>query len=150
MIAADSIKTVQVIQPQAIKDDADFVGGKDATPVSVDTAGWDYARVVYAIGSIDATIANMNVYDSDDDSTYTEIAGLDFVNDASAAPGASDDNTLYACFIDLRDKKRYLQLDLTAGNGAAGTFAVAHVDLFRASTHPNSASERGFGEELRA
>lgn len=147
-----TIKTVGVIFPQALKNSgstADWVGGKDSTPVSVDTLGFNSARVVFMLGAEAATLGNMNVYEADDDSTYTEIPGLDFIADASADPGAgTDSNKLYACYIDLRDKKRYLQLDLSAGAG--DTYAVAWVDLYDADEVPSTDADRGIAESLSA
>jgi len=146
------IRTVFLIDPQAIKDNADFVGGKDSTPATCDTCPdgikYEAARGVVRFGSIDATIANMNWYESDDDSTYTEIAGLDWTADAAAVPGAGSDNLTFTSLIDLRDKKRYLQLDLTAGDGATGTYAIAFVDLARGAQVPATDTARNVSESL--
>lgn len=157
MIAANNILstvyTKMCVFPQAIKDNADFVGGKDSTPVTVDTVisgvKAHFARGVVAVGATDITMAVMNVYESDDDSTYTEIAGLDFVNDTTP-PAPGDDNTLWRALIDLRTKKRYLQWDLAAGNGTSGTYAVAWFDLLALNEAPNTAAEAGFADSLSA
>lgn len=144
-----TIKTVPVVFPAAIVDNDDFAGAKgDASPVSVDTKGFHEARVCFLLGATDITIAKMNVFESDDDTTYTEIPGLDFTDDSSA-PGADDDNKLYICHIDLSAKrKRYLQLDFAAGDGTSGTYGVAWVDLFRGDEVPDTATERGAADEL--
>lgn len=148
-----TIYSKMVVFPQAIKDDTEFVGSKGSTPVTVDTVisgvKAEAARAVFGIGSIDATIAAMNIFQSDDDSTYTEIAGLDFVTDTTA-PGTNDDNKLYREVIDLRTKKRYLQAHLTAGNGAAGTYAVCWFDLMGQNEAPTTAAGAGFADSLSA
>lgn len=137
-------KIVALVQPQAIKDDALFVGSVGSTPAYCDCSGWNSARVVFQIGSIDATIAKMNVYECDTSGgTYTEIAGADFVADTTSEPGASDDNKIYSVYLDMRKQMRYLEVELQAGDGAAGTYATAFVILSDPDIAPNSASERG-------
>lgn len=142
---AQSLKFVPVIQPQVIADDALLVGSVGSTPVSVDTAGWGYATVVFQIGAIDATIALMNVYECDTSGgTYTEIPSCDFVADTTSEPTANDDNKVYLCHIRLGgSRKRYLQVELKAGNGNAGTYAAVMVVLSDPDIVPNSASEQG-------
>lgn len=151
--ALQTIKTVMVVFPQAIKDNAEFVGSKDSTPLDVDTAEngvkWNAARVTFAIGATDVSVAEMNVFHSDDDSTYVEIAGLDFATDGTV-PTATDDNKLFGCDIDLRDKKRYLRLDFKAGNGTTGTYGCAWIDLAEPTELPSSATERGYAQILSA
>lgn len=148
-----TLKFVGVVFPQAIKDNTEWVGSKDSTPLDVDTASggikFNSALVLWTIGATDIAVAEMNVFHSDDDSTYVEIAGLDFITDGTA-PAATDDNKLFASDIDLRDKKRYLRLDFKAGDGTAGTYGCAHIVLADATEAPNSATERGFAAVLSA
>lgn len=142
--SAQKMKIVPLIQPQAIKDDALFVGSVGSTPAYVDCAGWNSARVVFQIGATDVTIAMMNVYECDTSGgTYTEINGADFVADTTSEPTDTDDNKIYSVYLDLRKQKRYLEVELKAGNGSTGTYATAYVVLCDPDIAPNSASERG-------
>lgn len=143
-----NIRTVMLIQPQAIADNAEWVGSKGSTPVSIDTvykgSKAHSARIVFAVGATDVAIAKLNIYESDDDTTYTEVDGVDFVNDTSVAPGATDDNKLYGWFLDLRQRKRYLRIEAQAGNGTTGTYAIAWCDLYHIGQGLRTAADRGF------
>lgn len=137
-----------LIFPQVIADNALLVGSVGSTPVSLDTQlngiKSRYVEIIVILGSIDATIAKMNVYESDDDSSYAEIAGLDWVADTSIEPGANDDNKMYSWMIDLRgSRKRYYQVELQAGNGAAGTYATVIAIEHQLSEAPTTAAARG-------
>lgn len=142
-------KRVGIVFPQAITDDAAFTGATGATPVSVDTKDWSEAAITVMLGATDIAVAAFKVTESDDDSTYTDVPGLDWSSD-STLPTSDDDNKLFTAFIDLKNRKRYLQLTLTAGNGSAGTFAVAWAELAKGDTHPSSAAGRGLADELYA
>ena len=76
-----------------------------------------------------------------------DVTGADFSVAPLTLPSADDDNKLYAIHIDLRGRKRYMDLSLTGGNGSNGTYAVAWVDLYDGEEYPNSATERGFAQE---
>jgi hypothetical protein len=60
---------------------------------------------------------------------------------------ASDDNHFFAIYVDLRGKKRYMDLSLTLGDGAAGSFITAWVDLYGAAETPDTAAERGLTQQ---
>ena len=117
-----------VINPAAIVDDAAFTS-------SVVDCGSDAVQgskfLVFAIqtGSIDADLAVLRVMESDTLTDSTTLGGtptevLDVT--AKVTPGATDDGKVYLVTVDLRaDRKRYVQLQVTAGNGAAGTFLSA-------------------------
>ena len=80
-------------------------------------------------------------------SDASDISGADFSVTPLTLPSATDDNKLYGIFVDLRGKKRYLDLTLTGGDGATGTFAAVLAALYGAADHPNTAAERGFAQE---
>lgn len=142
-----SIKRVGIVFPQAIVDNTDYVGSSGSTPVSVDTKDYSVAAITVMLGATDIALAAFKVTESDDDSTYTDVPGLDWSSDSSL-PSATDDNGIFTAFIDLTARKRYLQLTLTAGNGASGTFAVAWADLAKGDTHPTTATARGLTGQL--
>lgn len=144
-----SLRLAGMVMPQAIKDNAEFVGSDGSTPLDVDTAPngvkFNSAMVVVLLGASDIAIAAMKVYTSDDDSTYAEY--LDFDTDGTL-PSATGDNQFYAFDLDLRKTKRYLRILLTAGNGTAGTYAVAFTILGDPTELPSTDAERGLAEAV--
>lgn len=148
MIDLQNVKYVPVIKPGVIVDNDDFVGARgDGAPIAIDTAGWDYAMIVVQLGATDIAIADMGLfeYDTDTPASATEIAAAAF--DATGNPGLpadDDDNKAAVWFVDLRKTKRYIYIDLTAGNGTAGTYAAAFAVLSRGAEAPTTAATRGF------
>lgn len=138
-----AIKTVWITKPGAIVDDADF------TTDTIDGKGFKSARIVVGLGATDIALAEFKLQQSDASNmaSATDVSGADFSVSPLTLPSATDDNKLYAIHIDLKGKKRYFDLKLKAGDGSAGTFAVAWVDLYDAEEYPNSATERGFAQE---
>ena len=75
-----------------------------------------------------------------------DITGLSF---ADALPSADADNTVYAFDIALTGgRKRYLDLVATAGDGSAGTYAVAWAVLGRGQEVPVTATARDLAAVL--
>ena len=138
-----AIKTVWITKPGAIVDDAPF------TTDIIDTKGFRSARIVVGLGALDIALAALKLQESDASNmaSATDVSGADFSVAPLTLPSATDDNKLYAIHIDLKGKKRYLDLTMTGGNGSAGTYAVSWVDLYDAEEDPNSADERGFAQE---
>lgn len=137
------VKTVYVTKPGAIVDAAAF------TTDIIDTIGFRKARFVVGLGALDIAVTAMKLTHSNDSgmSGAADISGADFSVSPLTLPSATDDNKLYAIHVDLRGKKRYMDLSLTGGDGSSGSYAVAWVDLYDAEEAPNSATERGFAQE---
>lgn len=137
-------KFAQVIAPAAIVDDASF------TTIEVDTLGYNYATFIFNLGATDIAMAALKVQESDTSgSGFVDIAGADLSSAtdidgvATALPSATDDGNVIVIQMDLRGRKRYLDLVATAGNGAAGTFASAVCVLSQADVAPESVSAAG-------
>ena len=151
MIAAQSDKFVSVTPPGAIVDNASL------TTATVDTAGYAYARFFLYLGATDIAMTALKLQESDDSgmSGAADVTGAIYgtsngiSGSASSLPSATDDNKCFVIEVDLRGRKRYLDLVATCGDGSAGTYATAFCLLSRASDAPVSASERGFGNILR-
>jgi hypothetical protein len=144
--ALDNFKVLNILPPAAIKDNAAY------TTTEVDTAGWEFARFVVALGATDIAIAAMHVTEADVSATnHAEIAATDFTDAtkvdiegvALAVPADDDDNGVWIIDLDLRGRKRYLDLVLTAGDGSTGTFAAAQCWLYRGDTAPRTNAGRG-------
>ena len=138
-------KFLSVTPPAAIVDNAAY------TTTEIDTNGFDYCTIAVYIGATDIAMAACKVQESDTSgSGFADVSGLDADGDTNTAgsaatlPTATDDNNFFLFEIDLRGRKRYLDLSITAGNGTAGTFAAAFAILSRGGTAPgNTTANRG-------
>ncbi|HEV2706248.1 MAG TPA: hypothetical protein VGV59_10015 [Pyrinomonadaceae bacterium] len=146
MINSLSQKVVAITNPGAIVDNAAF------TTATIDTRGFRYITIVLILGALDVALAALKLRESDADdmSGATDVEGADFSVTPATLPAATDDNKLYAIHVNLNGRKRYLDLTLTGGDGAAGTYASAIGILSRAEEAPSSATLRGFAQELIA
>jgi hypothetical protein len=142
-------KFVSITPPAAIVDNASYA------TTSIDTAGFEYLEVFVFLGATDIAMTALKLQESDTDGSYADVTGLIYGTSAgiagttAALPIATDDNKCFKFEVDLRGRKRYFDLVATAGDGSAGTFLTAFALLSRASDHPVSASERGFGNIVR-
>lgn len=149
MNQGQQMKLVSITPPAAIVDNASY------TTASVDTAGWDYAQIVVYLGATDIAMVALKVQESDDDSSYSDVTGLVFgtsnqiSGSASTLPSATDDNKFFLFDVDLRGRKRYLDLVATAGDGTAGTYLTAFAILSKGKDGPVTAAERGASQILR-
>lgn len=143
-------KFVQVIEPAAITDASSF------TTNEIDTLDFDYATIVFNLGATDIAMTALKVQESDTSgSGFADITGLDMDGDtaidgvAAALPSATDDSSLVVFQVDLRGKKRYLDLVATAGDGAAGTFGSAVAILTKGAVYGGTEAEMGAETVLR-
>ena len=150
MNPAQNFKFVSVTPPAAIVDNASY------TTAEIDTQGYDYATIICYLGASDIAMTALAVTESDTTgSGHANVTGLvygtsaDIAGSTSALPSATDDNTAFAFEIDLRGRKRFLDLTATAGDGTAGTFATMFAILWRGDEQLQSASARGFANILR-
>lgn len=144
MIEAQNSKVVLVTPPGAIVDNAAFV------TAIIDTAGFTYLVVRVVLGALDVALAALKLRESDasDMTGATDVPGADFSVDG-VLPGATADNGVYAFLVDLRGRKRYIDLTMSGGDGTAGTYAVALGELSRPSGgYPATAAARGHAAEL--
>jgi len=144
--------TKSVTPPGAIIDNA------AATTATIDTIGAAYAVFKVYFGAMDIAVTVLKVQESDDsgmsgaaDITNTVMGTAN--NDtgsASTLPTAGDGNHFFEVCIDLRGRKRYLDLSLTLGDGAAGTYVAAWCELYRMSDAPRTAAEAGLTQRMIA
>lgn len=150
MIHAQNVKYVYCVPPQAIKDNASW------TTAELDCKGWDYLEVIALVGATDIAMAALSVTESDTSgSGHADVTGLVWGTSSnidgsnSALPSATDDNTFQVAQIDLRKRKRYIDVTATAGDGTAGTYATIIYRLSRGEIGPNTMAEMGCNEVLR-
>ena len=151
MVPGQNVKFVSVTPPAAIIDDA------AVTTAYIDTLGFDYATIGVYGGATDIAMTVLKVQHSDaSGSGYADIDGLDFDGDtnidgsAAALPSATDDNLFHVAQIDLRGKKRYLDVSATVGDGTSGAFVAIFAILSRAEEAPVTIAQMGCNEVLRA
>lgn len=148
MIAPFARKMVSITPPAAIVDNASL------TTASIDTRGWEYAVINVYFGAMDIAVVALKIQESDTDGSYGDVTGLVFgtsnndTGSASTLPSATDDNKFFSFFIDLRGRKRWLDLVATMGDGAAGTYVTAWCELYRGQDAPRLATEAGYSQRL--
>lgn len=140
MIHSLNQKIVAITPPGAIVDDAAF------TTTAIDTKGFSHLTIVVFFGAMDIAMAALKAQESDD-------SGMSGAADISGTVGGTDftlpsdtkDNTFWAFDINLKgNRKRYIDLVATGGNGSTGTYMTAFAILSRGAELPSSAAERGF------
>ncbi len=126
MIDGQLAKWVNVTPPAAISDNTAF------TTNELDTLGWDYLEIAVILGATDIAMAELKVQESDTSgSGHADITGLVFGTsnkidgNKSALPSATDDNKIFLCQIDLRKRKRYIDVSAKSGDGTSGTYLSA-------------------------
>lgn len=145
-------KFVSVTPPGALVDDASL------TTASIDTKGYAYCRIFCRLGATDIAMTALKVQESNDDGSsdaYADVTGLvygtstDIAGSTSALPSATDDNKCFSFEIDLRGRKRYLDVVATVGNGSVGGYYDVFALLSHAQSVPVTKTERGYGNVLR-
>lgn len=134
-----NIKYVSVTPPGAILDNA------SATTDEIDTLGFDYLNIVCQVGATDIAMTALKVTESDTSgSGHADVTGLifgtskDIDGNTSALPSATNDNGFFVFEIDLRGRKRYIDLVATMGDGTAGGYFHALGLLSRGDTSPTT------------
>lgn len=144
-------KKFAITPPAAIVDNASL------TTATIDTAGFDLCKIVVFLGATDIAMTALKVQESDDSgmSGAADITGTIFGtsdNDAgstSTLPSATDDNKFFEILIRCGgNRKRYLDLVATCGDGAAGTYITAWAELYRGEQTPVTASDCGVSQRL--
>lgn len=137
-------KFVSVTPPAAIIDDA------SATTAEIDTLGFDFLTVVVYLGATDIALTALAVTESDSSgSGHANITGAvygtstDVDGNTSSLPSATDDNGFFIVELDLRGRKRYIDVTATVGDGTAGAFVTILGILERGDELPTSVSEMG-------
>ena len=146
--ALQSVKYVNVTPPAAIIDNA------SATTNSVNTEGFAYATFLVELGATDIALTALKLQESDTDGSYADVTGAIFGTSAdptgttSTLPSATDDNKMYAIYVDLKGRKKYLDLVITVGDGSTGGYVSAQCILSGADIQPHTAAGLGLGQYL--
>lgn len=150
MIDGQLAKWVNVTPPSAISDNTAL------TTTEIDTLGWDYLEIAVILGATDIAMAELKVCEGDTTGEATEdITGLIFGTAnkidgvKSALPSATDDNKIFLCQIDLRKRKRYIDVAAKSGDGTNGTYCAIVARLSRGKVLPSDAAGAGAAAILR-
>lgn len=144
-------KYVAITPPAAIVDNASY------TTTAVDTFGFNKLKVTVFLGATDIAMTALKLQESDDSgmSGSADITGAVFgtstnpdTGTTSALPSATDDNKFFTFFVDLKGRKRYIDLVATAGDGSTGTYLTAWAELYDANAVPSNAATRGCAANL--
>lgn len=149
-VPMQNFKVVNLTPPAAIIDN------KSATVAELDTNGYDYCQIMVILGATDIAMTALKVTESDTSgSGHADVTGLIFgtstntAGSTSALPTATDDNDIFLFEIDLRYRKRYLDVTATVGDGTAGAYVTIIALLSRGNEPPFTATERGINQILR-
>lgn len=143
-------KFVKITPPGAIVDNASY------TTTAIDTKGFDYVNIYVFLGATDIDMTALKVQESDDSgmSGAADVTGLVYgtstnkAGTTSALPISTDDDLCFGFSIDMKGRKRYLDLVATAGNGSLGTYLTAFALLSKAEASCDTAAQRGLADVL--
>lgn len=138
MKQAANVKYVAITPPAAIVDNAAF------TTAAVDTKGWGHLMIVAQFGALDIAPASASIRHSDASNmaspTTLATGGTDF----ALATATDSDNLFHVFEVEIDGTKgRYIDFEITGGDGTAGTYLSVLAILSRPAESPNSATERG-------
>lgn len=137
MKQAANLKFVPVTPPAAIVDNAAFV------TAAVDTIGYRHLTFLVFFGAIDIAPASASIRHSNASNMGSPaniaVGGTDF----ALATATDSDNLFHLFEVDLLGKKRYVDFEITGGDGAAGSYITIIAILSRPEESPNSDSEHG-------
>jgi len=106
------------------------VNGTSTNGTAIDTAG----------ASAYTALDGVKLQESDDNSTWVDITGAAFT-----APTDTDDNKMWACFVEKSGaRQRYVRV--VSDPGAAATLFAAVIILECLEQSPNTATEAGLAE----
>lgn len=140
-----NVKVVNVTPPAAIKDNASF------STTTIDTLGFSKVAIYFALGATDIAMTALKVQESDDSgmASAADITGAVYgASGAPALPSATDDDKIFGFFIDLKGRKRYLDVVATAGDGSTGTYGACTAHLYNSNTTEDNATQRGLAANL--
>jgi hypothetical protein len=130
-----NVKTVGITPPAAIIDNA------AATTATVDTKGFSKARFMVYLGALDIAMTAFKLQHSDDSgmSGAADISGADFSVSPLTLPIGVGRQPLL-CDLCRPSRQETIHGPLAhLGDGAAGSFITAWVDLYGAAETPDTA-----------
>lgn len=140
MNVLQNIEVRKLIEPAAIVDNAAF------TTDTIDTKGASELLFIVQFGAMDIAAAAFKLQESDDSgmSGAVDVPGADFSVSPLTLPSATADHLLFLIHVSNRgNRKRYLDVSLTGGDGSVGSYASGVVLLAKEATNPSTAALQG-------
>lgn len=130
-------KVAIITPPAAIVDNAAVV------TTAIDTKGYEHLTIFLTTGAIDIAPASSKIRQSDASNMGSPsdiaVGGTDY----DLATAADSDNEVHIFEVDLRGKKRYLDFEITGGDGSAGAYFSILGLLSKPQVSPVTAAQRG-------
>ncbi len=148
MNALQQAKYINVTPPAAIIDNA------SAATTAIDTLGYSHVAIIVSLGATDIALTALKLQESDTDGSYADVTGAIFgtsadpTGTATTLPAATDDNKLYAIFVNMSGRKRWLDLACTFGDGAAGGYVSVLAILTCGDEQPLNAAGMNLAQYL--
>lgn len=114
------------------------VNNASATIASLDCLGADEAAIILSLGTTDIAHTALKLQESDDNSTWVDVAGASI----SPLPAAADGNKQFVFLVDCKARKRYLNVVDTVGNGTTGSFMTVQALLTKLEQGASDATTR--------
>lgn len=135
-------KFVSVTPPGALVD------GAAVTTAAVDTAGFGYAVFTCYFGAMDAAATVFKLTECETSGgSYTDVPGADFSVSPLTLPSATADNTAVRIFVRVKGaRKRFLDLSVTIDSTGNGDYVCIWCDLCNPVSGPDTAADRGLGQ----
>lgn len=136
MIASQMSKVVAAVPTAA---------STNTTTLVIDTLSWDHVSVAVARASNAATAfaSTLKIEESDDNSSYSNVAGFVGGTDFTIPTVADTANvSIVKLDVDTRAKKRYLKVSACPNTSSAIAVAI-EARLSRGENAPANASEAG-------
>lgn len=124
------------------------------TTTEVDSLGFDYAQFYLYIGVTDVAFTVLNISEGTTaagastgtiipDTNFASTAGITAIDGSTLIlPSATQDTTWRRIDVDLKDKERYLSMNMTVGD-ATGAYIHALCLLSRAGQPPITEAGQG-------
>lgn len=145
MTAIQNCYFLNVTPPAAIVDNAAFTTQEVDTVVN--GVKYDYVTFLVIFGAMDIAVTALKVQGGNTSGSLSDIVGT-VGGTAFTLPSSTSDNTIWSISVDTRQKGRYFDLNLTGGDGAAGTYATVLAILSNAKEVPITAAAKGLALDV--
>lgn len=138
-------KSFIVTSPTALVDNASW------TTNTIDTIGYSKLAVYWIVGATDVAMTALKLQESDDSgmSGAADITGAIYgASGYPALPSATDDNKIFGFFVDLKGRKRFIDVVATGGDGTTGAYGACVALLYNGNETTDTATERGLAANL--
>lgn len=133
MIHSQNEKVVSLLKPQSVATNGTATG-------TVDTRNFRYAKVVLQLDTASSSNTDVVVQVKEGDTTSSFATHADLAMTTVAPQTSTPD--FFVWFLDLKKRKRFLQI-LYTPSASAARLAAAHCNLSRAEQPPTTAAGRG-------